>query len=225
MTGASGSYIPALRFERLTALYDPIVRLSTRERLFKRALLAQASLQSADNVLDLGCGTGTLAIMVKRDAPHARVSGVDGDAAILERARSKAAAAGVEVELAHGLADDLPYRDNSFDRVLSTLFFHHLTDAQKLRASREIARVLAPEGELHVADWGRPHDRLMRAAFLSIQLLDGFETTSTNAGGGLPAILAEGGLDQVEVSGRIRTPLGTIELIAAGAPAPSSIAE
>lgn len=222
-------YVSALRYRWLTGIYDPVVRLTSREQAFKRALLAQASLGSAGTILDLGCGTGTLAVMAAAAAGEAQVSAVDGDPEILERARAKAGDAGAEIDFSYGLADELPYPDASFDRVLSTLLFHHLDDDAKLRAAREIARVLAPGGELHVADWGAAQDPLMRAGFLAVQALDGFETTAANVAGRLPAILGEGGLREVRVQKRMRTPLGTIELISAGsrarAPAPSRRSE
>jgi ubiquinone/menaquinone biosynthesis C-methylase UbiE len=215
---APEGYVSALRFRWLTRIYDPVVRLTTREQAFKRALLAQSSLRSAAKILDLGCGTGTLAVMAEREASGAAISAVDGDREILERARAKAAESGAEIEFSYGLADDLPYPDRGFDRVLSTLLFHHLADEGKLQAAREIARVLAPGGELHLADWGAAQDPLMRTAFLPVQLLDGFETTAANVAGRLPAILEQGGLGEVQVRRRMRTPLGTIELISAKAP-------
>ena len=64
------SFIPALRFEALTPAYDAIVRLTTRERVVKRALLDAARLGAAVRLLDVGCGTGTFAIAAKRRYPH-----------------------------------------------------------------------------------------------------------------------------------------------------------
>jgi SAM-dependent methyltransferase len=99
--------------------------------------------------------------------------------------------------------------------LLSTLFFHHLSDESKRDSAEEVCRVLRPGGRAVVADWGRPQDPLMRAAFLPVQLLDGFSNTGGNVAGALPGILAGAGLDDVEVSDRIRTPLGTIEVLSA----------
>ncbi len=160
-------YVPALRFRALTGLYDPVVRATTREAEFKRRLLDRAAIGPGDRVLDLACGTGTLAIEAKQRTPGAELVGVDGDPEMLARAREKAAAAGLEIELDEGLSTDLPYDDATFDRVLSTLFFHHLDLAGKRTTIAEIARVLRPGGELHVADWGRPSDPLMARALLA----------------------------------------------------------
>lgn len=154
MRGKDEQYIPALSYDRLTFLYDTVVRLTTREAAFKSALLAQAQLQPGQRVLDLACGTATLTIAIKQAQPQVTVAGFDGDSAILQRARAKAERAGVDLQLDEGLSYELPYADESFDRVLSSLFFHHLTHENKLRTLAEVRRELKPGGEFHVADWG-----------------------------------------------------------------------
>ena len=83
-------YLPALSYERLTAIYDPVIRVSTRERLFKTKLLDQAALRPGMRVLDLGCGTGTLAVWAKQRHPEVELVGLDGDPEVLERGRRKA---------------------------------------------------------------------------------------------------------------------------------------
>ena len=207
-------YVPALGRETLTALYDPVIALTVRERTFKEGLLDQASLTSGQRALDLGCGTGTLAIWAKQREPGIDLVGIDGDPEMLRRARQKADDAGVEIDFAEALADDLPFEDASFDRVLSSLLFHHLSREVKERAAAEVARVLRRGGELHIADWG-PGGPLMRAAFLSVQLLDGFETTGDNVSGRLPEILAGAGLRDVRERRRLRTISGSMVLLSA----------
>ncbi len=211
-------YIPALAYRWLTPLYDPVVRWTTRETAFKAALLEQAALRPGQRVLDLACGTATLTIAATQRAPGADFTGVDGDAEILERARAKAAQAGVELCFDHALSHRLPYADASFDGVLSSLFFHHLDRAAKHATLREVQRVLKPGGRLHVADWGRAANPLMRALFFLVQLLDGFETTQDNVAGLLPAFMAECGFMDVSETRRFATPLGTISLYHARKP-------
>jgi ubiquinone/menaquinone biosynthesis C-methylase UbiE len=207
-----GGYLPALRFSALTRLYDPVVRATTREGRFKEMLVEQAAPQGAQRILDLGCGTGTLAMQVKQRAPGADVVGLDADPEMLARAREKAERAGVEVTLTEGMSNELPFEDGSFDRVLSTLFFHHLDPEPKRQTAREIARVLRTGGELHVADWGPPSDPVMAAAFLGIRLLDGFENTAENFHGELPRIFEEAGMARAEQVDRLRTVFGTLAL-------------
>lgn len=205
-------FTPALGFYALTPLYDSVVALTTRERTFKRALLDQASLGPADQVLDVGCGTGTLAIAAQRRHPGVRVSALDADPAVLAIAARKARSAGADIAFDLGRSSALPYADESFDRVLSSLFFHHLPRGDKVLTAREMHRVLRPAGELHVADWGRASGLVSRTAFLAVQLLDGFETTSDNVAGILPALFASAGFREVEETRRIPTALGFVSL-------------
>jgi SAM-dependent methyltransferase len=204
-------YVPALGHDRLTFLYDPVVRLTTRETAFKRALIEQARLKAGQRVLDLACGTGTLAVALRRLHPRVEVVGVDGDPAILRRARAKAARARVEITFDEGLSDELPYADGSFDRVLSSLFFHHLTRENKFRTLGEVRRVLKPGGELHIADWGLPHNGLMRLASQGVVRLDG-EETKDNFAGLLPEFITKSGFTDVREAGRFNSLFGTIRL-------------
>ncbi|TXI04369.1 MAG: methyltransferase domain-containing protein [Rhizobium sp.] len=212
MTTRNESYIPALGYHWLTGLYDPVVRLTTRESTFKPALIAQAGIRAGERVLDLACGTATLTILAKQSQPAAEVHGIDGDPDILKIAAEKAAAEGLDLKLRQGLADALPYADAHFDRAMSSLFFHHLTRETKSAAFAELHRVLKPGGELHIADWGRASDPLMRAAFFGIQLLDGFTTTADNVNGLLPTLMQKAGFEDVCQTERFSTIFGTMAL-------------
>lgn len=205
-----GTYKPALAHHWLTRVYDPVVRITSRESAFKARLLVQAELGDATSLLDVGCGTGTFAIMAKRSSPELRVVGIDADPAVLEIARRKADSAGVEIEFIRGSAASLPTPDESFDRVVSSLFFHHLDRRTKVAVGREITRVLAPGGQVDIVDWGAPSNPVMRAAFLIVQFLDGFETTRDNVQGRLPELLGTAGLDALQQVASIPTMLGTI---------------
>ncbi len=199
-------------------LYDPLVRLTVRERRFKSRLLSAAALRPGFRVLDLGCGTGTLAIMAKRAVPDIHIVGIDADPAAIEIARRKTDRQALSIPFHIGLAQQLPYPDRSFDRVLSTLFFHHLPHAGKLEALAEVARVLAPGGKLHLADFGHPANRLMSAAFTLLRKFDGMETTEDNARGRLPEMIARSGLGNVRETASYSTVLGTIRLYQAAGP-------
>jgi ubiquinone/menaquinone biosynthesis C-methylase UbiE len=206
------SYVPALGFHVLTPAYDAVVRLTTRERTFKSALIQQAGISNGQRVLDLACGTGTLAIAMTRLCPSAEILGIDGDEAMLEIARRKTRAADADIQFNQGLSFALPYPECHFDRITSSLFFHHLTWPDKVRTAAELHRVLRPGGELHVADWGRATGLLMRAAFLGVQLLDGFANTRDNVAGRLPELFAGAGFHDVVATRTFTTALGTISL-------------
>lgn len=207
------AYIPALKYGWLTSFYDPVVRWTTRESTFKRALLAQANVQPGEKILDLGCGTATLTIAIKVACAEADVVGLDGDSKILEIAAEKAASAGVQIALDQGYSYEMPYEDNSFDRVVSSLFFHHLTTADKRRTLAEIERVLVPGGGLYIADWGKAQNIVMRSVFFLVQFLDGFETTTDNVRGLLPELIEDAGLHDVSKTADFATPLGTISIL------------
>jgi len=158
--------------------------------------------------------------MLKRAQPTTEVYGIDADLEALEIARNKVAKAGLEVKLDQALASALPYADASFDRVLSSLFFHHLPSELKVEALLDVIRVLRPGGEFDIADWGQPTSRAMRLAFVGVQLLDGFRTTHDSVVGVLPDLLSLTGFEKVEVTRHYSTLLGTLSLYRARKPSP-----
>ncbi len=111
-------------------------------------------------MLDVGCGTGTLAIEVSlRVGSAGRVAGVDPGTQQIARARSKAARRNLPIDFQIGVIERLPFPDQTFDVVLSTLMMHHLPDSLKRQGLSEIARVLKPGGRLVIADFKRKKDR------------------------------------------------------------------
>lgn len=210
--------VPALGCRWLTPLYDTVVALGLGQGRFRSALVEQAKVHPGDAVLDLGCGTGSLAIAIGCRVPGVNLVGLDADAGILAIAGRKTRRAGIGMSLDLGHSTSLPYPDAWFDRVFSSLFFHHLLPGEKRKTAAEVLRVLRPGGELHVADWGRPSTGLMRALFVSVRLLDGDDRTRESAEGKLPGILAEAGFEGVEVTGGFDTGFGSLELLRAARP-------
>jgi ubiquinone/menaquinone biosynthesis C-methylase UbiE len=162
MNSEKARLVPALGLSVLTPFYDWVVQRTTREKEFKSALIEQSGIQAGQRVLDLACGTGTLTLSIKGSHPDVNVEGIDGDHSILAIARSKAAASGLDVHFQQALAYALPFTNATFDRVVSSLFFHHLNWLDKQKTVREVIRVLKPDGEFHIADWGRPSNVMMR---------------------------------------------------------------
>ncbi|PKM09356.1 MAG: methyltransferase type 11 [Gammaproteobacteria bacterium HGW-Gammaproteobacteria-4] len=215
---SKSKYVPALGFHWLTPCYDAVVGTTTRERSFKQALIKQARFEPGQRVLDLASGTGTLAIWIKQQQPQAEVTGVDGDPAILSLSSRKAQKAHVSVQFDRALSYSLPYPAAHFDRVVSSLFFHHLSWENKERTARELFRILKPGAQLHVADWGRPANALMRGLFLFVQLLDGFKNTEDNVSGKLVTLFEYAGFVEVLQRQTFDTIHGTMALYSAVKP-------
>ncbi len=182
---------------------------------FKRALIAQASITAGQRVLDLGAGTGTLAIMIKQAQPDAQVTGLDGDPEILSIAREKASLSGADIEFDVGNATALPYGDQSFDRVVSTLVMSLLSRTEKRLAILEAYRVLRNGGELHIADFGSPHTRW---GHVVAPLVRRFEPISDNLDGLLPAMFQEAGFEAIEEVARFATVFGTLSILSGKKP-------
>ena len=216
MSTSSTSFVPALGFDVLTPLYDAAIALTMREAAFRRRLVEQAAPAGGMRILDLGCGTGTLAIELARRASGAEVVGLDVDPRILALARTKAQRASVDVEWIVGSAVDPPFPAAAFDRVTSTLMLHHLTTDEKERTFRALRRVLRPGGELHVADFSRPHNAYTRIAAWLFQFFDGPERVAANLEGRLPELLRAAGFDAVETTDEWTTLFGTLAFFRAG---------
>jgi ubiquinone/menaquinone biosynthesis C-methylase UbiE len=216
--GRTPRYVHALRFRRLNRFFDPAVRLFTRERRFKRLLVESARPRSGESILDVGCGSGTLALMVKRASPQAAVHGLDGDRDMLVRATRKVGRTGLAVCLHHADARHLPFRDDSFDRVVSSLFFHHLEREAKTETLREMARVLRPAGRLVIADWGRAADPLQWLLSWPTRWFDGLAVTRDNFAGRLPDMIADSGFRDLVEAEVVRTPVGTLRITCARLP-------
>jgi len=160
------SFLPAANWDWLLPIYDPFVKLLGGEAARKQ-LLEQAKLQQGHNVLEIGCGTGTLAILARQSHPDVAVTGLDPDSKALTRARSKAARASASVQFDQGFGDQLPYAASTFDRVFSSLMYHHIPPEQKGTVLREVHRVLKPGGEFHLCDF-EVHDTGPRGLLLRL---------------------------------------------------------
>ena len=209
MTRTDKEYIPALSLRVLTPFYDLIQRWIVRDFRYKTRLIEQADIQPAQHVLDLGCGTGTLAIMAKRAQPGAEVAGLDADPDMLKVARHKSAREGMAVKFDLGFTSQLPYPDASFDRVLSSIMIHHLKTPDKERTAREVHRVLRPGGQLRIIDFGKP---VTWYGELLGPFLHEFEQANDNIDGRLPEIFGAPGM-KMQIMGHFWTFFGDLTFL------------
>jgi ubiquinone/menaquinone biosynthesis C-methylase UbiE len=216
MSGADPdrSYLPAMGRDALLPLYDTVSRL-LGVASFQRQLIEQAGIEPGHRVLEIGCGTGNLTLLAKQLQPSADFVALDPDPRALARARRKAMLQHVAVRLDHGFAEELPYPDGSFDRVLSSLMLHHLESGAKRAMLQQVARVLRPEGSLHLLDidaaTGR-HDPFFA------RRLHGGPRLQDNLGDRITALMREAGLaNPVEVAHRVKR-IGRLTFYRAQAP-------
>lgn len=139
--------------------YDIMLRLfwGSRERTYRQQVLRLTGIGPGERLLDIGCGTGTLAIAAKAVVgPTGTVAGIDASPEMIARARNKTRKSHLEISLTRSSADSLPFPDASFDAVLSTTVLHCLPRPALASCLGEMRRVLIPGGRLLCIDFGRP---------------------------------------------------------------------
>lgn len=208
---ASPAFTPAAGRFAPTALYDYGVALLTRELLWRSELISRLAIAPSDSILDVGCGTGTLAILLKQVQPNARVTGLDPDEKALAIAETKARAAGVEIEWKLGFARDAS-NFAKFDKVVSSLVFHQVPLVEKRSGIAAMFAAVKPGGLVCIADYARQDQWLMRQCFRFIQLIDGQANTQPNAVGFLERELSEIVDRRVSPVYALSTPTGTISI-------------
>jgi len=209
MTTPNDEYIPALSYRFLTPFYDFIQKFIVRDVRYKSLLIEQANIQPGQSVLDLGCGTGTLAMMAKQAQPGAQVYGLDADPDMLKVAHYKKNQAKLDVTFDVGFTNKLPYPDASFDRILSSIMIHHLKTPDKKTTANEVFRVLKPGGQLHIIDFGKPYTWYGK---LLGPFLHKFEEANDNIDGKLPEIFGAPGL-KTEIIGGFWTFFGDLAFL------------
>ncbi len=214
MTNANRDFVPALGKAGNIDRYDAVVALMTREKRWRGDLVRLVAPLAGETIVDVGCGTGTLAIALNAATPDAVVMGVDPDPAALAIAERKARDAGATVQWFEAMGDALDSIGplQACDKVVSSLVLHQCPMDVKEAIARQMFRLLKPEGELFVADYGEQRSLLMRTLFRQVQMIDGFDLTEPNARGCIPEILRKAGFRDVDEARVIQTPTGSISL-------------
>jgi ubiquinone/menaquinone biosynthesis C-methylase UbiE len=196
------TYVPAAGYDWLLPLYDVFAKLIGSEAAH-RQLVNQADIEPTHHVLDIGCGTGSLTLLIKHLHPRAAVVGLDPDPKALARARRKAEERGLAVRLDRGFSDELPYAAASFDRVFSAFMLHHLALDEKQKTLREARRVLRSWGTFHALDFGGTgHDSGIIAHLFHLAHLEDQHR--------VPALMREAGFAEVTELAPRATILGRV---------------
>lgn len=206
------SYTPALGHSGLTGFYDRAITSLTREKVWRSMVLETLAPQDDETIVDVGAGTGSLAILIKRSAPQARVVAIDPDPAVRQIGEGKALAAGVSIEFITALGDEAiaAIPAGAADAVTCSLVLHQCPLEMKRAIIANAARLLRPKGRLVLADYGAQPNPLMRFGFLLVQALDGFEATEHNRRGVIPQLIDTAGFAVNEIVGQVETVTGAI---------------
>jgi ubiquinone/menaquinone biosynthesis C-methylase UbiE len=202
-------FTPALGYNWLTDLYDLAIKLTMPERKFRTKLINLLNPKDYESILEFGFGTGQNIILAYQRNTKTNFTGVDIDPKVKQIADNKKDKLGIKLNLDLYDGKTFPYADNSFDKVFSSLVFHHLDKESKSSSLNEIYRVLKPNGQLIIGDWGKAKSKIMRVAFYVVQIFDGFKTTNDNVNGFLPKYIEKVGFKKVVETDFINTTIGT----------------
>ena len=202
-------FIPALGYDFLSDYYDFTIKVTMPEKKFRNRLIDFVDPKEKEKILEFGFGTAQNIIILKQRFPNCNIQGVDIDPKIKSIAEYKLKKTGIEAPLFLYDGNKLPFEDNSIDKVYSSLVFHQLDMITKLKCLLEINRILKPNGELIIGDWGKAKTKWMRLSFYLVQLLDGFKTTTDNVNGLMTKYITDAGFKNVEEISYINTSIGT----------------
>lgn len=206
-TPAAGRFLP-------TSAYDRLLALLTREATWRAKLLEALAPKPGERILDVGCGTGSFAILIKQAEPGAQIVGLDPDPEARRIAVAKAEIAGVEIEWHSGFARDAA-NFGQFDKVVSSLVFHQVPVEEKCAGLAAMFKATKPDGRVLIADYAEQRSWLMRQAFKIVQSADGRTNTQPNADGFLEQELGRICGAPQTAGWSLDTPTGTISIFSA----------
>ncbi|MEN5051144.1 class I SAM-dependent methyltransferase [Brevundimonas naejangsanensis] len=206
------AFTPALGLPALTNSYDRVLAFMTREHQWRSQLVSSIAPRAGEVIVDIGSGTGSLAIMLKTVTPDSRVIAMDPDPQARRLAEHKARKSEADINFITAMgadaADAVPHR--SIDKVVVCLVLHQCRMAEKRAILSAAHAMLKPGGRLFIADYGLQPDPAMKVLFNLVRLLDGYSDTRANKNGQIPILMGQAGFGSVQEAWRIRTPTGAI---------------
>jgi len=166
-------------------------------RRLRTLTVEHALLQPGEDVLDVGCGTGSVTIPAKRRVGKTgKAAGIDPAPEMIAVAHRKASRAGLEIDFRVGVIESLPFSDEAFDAVTSSLMMHHLPRHVQEKGLAEVRRVLKPGGRLLIADMTRPATSLHARLFAWLTMHGGRRLRFGIED--LPALLKAAGFEEIK---------------------------
>jgi len=213
------AFTPALGNARFTPLYDFAIAAMTRENLWRGRLVAHITPDAADRILDVGCGTGSLAIRIKKTTPDVEVIGIDPDPTVIATARRKSEKAGVSINWRSGfLTPETCEEIGPVSKAVCSLVLHQTPLEEKNNILSAMRTVLQPGGTLYLADYGLQRTLPMRFLFRrTVQMIDGLVDTQPNSDGILPSLMEASGFRDISELEVIPTATGSISIYRATA--------
>lgn len=210
-------YTPALKYSILTPIYDLSLKLFTRETTWRNKLIQLTDPRPGERILDLGCGTGSNSIWIKKKFPECEVVGIDPDAKALELAERKSRKLNLDIHWIQGFIDEHSRESiGEFSKVVSSLVLHQTSTETKKNILVAAKSLLVHDGRLCIADYGIQSTLMMKVLYrLIVQTIDGYSDTQPNAEGYLTQCLSEIGFAQVTQECEYHTLTGSIALLVA----------
>src|SRR3989344_8963491 len=188
------NHIKPLTVGFLTPFYDSIIKIFAFEKFYQK-IADQIPLDKTAHILDVGTGTANLAIAIKKRSPKAKILGIDPDEKILKIAKEKIKKEKLDIKFIKAFAQKLPFKEQSFDYVVSSFAVHHIPSDLKGQAFLEMYRVLRSGGTILIIDIGEPKNLLAKITGTVFSLI---ESVGPNLRGFIPRALKEVGFREVK---------------------------
>lgn len=204
-TNELGDYSPPIFLSILSPIYDAYLFLRGYGQKYSKEIIVLSNIfkeQDKQKILDVGCATGTLLIELKKLFPNINVTGLDPDKYSLHKAKRKMEKCNVDFDIINSLAENMPFKDNTFDLIFCINTFHHIVgEKKKVIVCKEIYRVLKPNGKFILVDFGHVKNKILNKI---LHIIYDFDNVGDNIDGILDEILIKTGFENIKIIRRWR---------------------